>query len=341
MAFISASVGRGGVNNPQDVKIVQWLLNQAASNLNFMSNLAQEDVNTPGVRENGILSTSTQLAIDDWTAFCDGIGLTKDKLTVYRGIKLEPDDRYYKMLIFGATRSQVGKDVFINESYNYQDPRVKEALDGRINFEQFKFIVENTKGKTLTALGRKMQENGQDTRVKAFLDMIAWAEGTDNDVSDGGTKNGRTGYNVKYGGTIANPRYMENLYNHPGGVAAGRYQAVPVTWREAEGLLGLYDMTPESQEIFGAYALDTKRPGLLTAILEDRFDNAIEIGSFEWASFPNQAASAKAGGDVNTTPRSGLNYTTGDKKGEPQPAKPLNLLREKYRIAFNSYPTGK
>ena len=186
-----------------------------------------------------------------------------------------------------------------------------------------------------------MQETAQDSRVKAFLDMIAWAEGTDNEVTDSGTKNGRIGYDVLYGGTADKPEYMANLYNHPGSVAAGRYQAVPGTWGEAERLLGLYDMTPESQKIFGAYALNTKRPGLLTAILQDRFDDAIEIGSQEWASFPNRTASAAAGGDVNTTPQSGLNYTKGPKKGQPQPAKPLSVLREQYRLAFNSYPTGK
>ena len=135
MAFIKSSVGRGGANNIEDVKVIEWLLNQAENSFHFMSNLAQEDYNKPGIRETGIFTPSTQIAIDDWAQFCDGIGLTKEKLTVYRGIKLEPDDKYYKKLIFGAVRADVGKEIFVNKNYNYQDPRVKEALDGRITFE--------------------------------------------------------------------------------------------------------------------------------------------------------------------------------------------------------------
>lgn len=331
MAFIKASVGANGVNNSEDVKVIQWLLNQAEAGYQFMTVLSQGFVEI-----NGRMDASTQIAIEDFARMCDrldkprGTRLAPDKIKI-RGIKIEPDNKYYEKLIFAVVHTIAPKQITTAADYN--DPRIKQALDGRITFEQFQFILKQSKNQALTTLGKQMQKHAQDVRVKAFLDMIAWAEGTDNDVSDGQ----RTGYDVMMGGTIKNPRLMPNLYNHPGGVASGRYQAIPSTWREATRMLGLYDMTPESQEIFGVYAFHTKRPGLLDAIVQNRFADAIETGSLEWASFPNRAASTAAGGDVNTTPTSGLKYSSGAKKGQPQPAKSLNELQDKYEKSLKNY----
>ena len=329
MAFISASVGSGGTNNIEDVKIIEWLLNQVESSYHFMSSLAQEDYNKPGIRETGIFTASTQIAIDDWSRFCDHVGLPKNQPTIYRGIKLEPDDDYYKRLIFGAVRADVGNAIFVNESYNYQDPRVKEALDGRITFEQFKFIVGNTKGKVLTTLGRQMQQKATNPKARAFLDVIAFTEGTDFDI-DGK----QSGYDVMMGGTPKNPRFAPNLYNHPGGVASGRYQAVPGTWNQARTVLGLYDFTPESQEIFAVWALDQKRPGLLDDVINNRFFDAVEKGSQEWASFPNRAAS---GGDVENNPTSFYIHTNGPRKGQKQQALKLSVLYKAYNDSLEFY----
>lgn len=323
MAFISASVGAGGTNKAEDVKVVQWLLNQCEIGYHFMSSLLPGNVDI-----NGVMNASTQIAIDDWAQFCDRKGLLANRMPVYRGIKLEPDSDYYKRLIFGVVLKSSPK-VFVNDDDNYQDPRVKQAIDGRITFEQFKFIVEQAKGKVLTKLGREMQQKAKNPKVRAFLDVIAFTEGTDFDI-DGK----QTGYEIMMGGTPQKPRIAPNLYNHPGGVASGRYQTVPDTWREAQTALGLYDFTPESQEIFAVWALDKKRQGLLDDVIDDRFPDAVEKGSWEWASFPNRAES---GGDVENNPTSRYTYSTGPRKGQKQRALKLSELYKVYKDSLKFY----
>lgn len=328
MCFLKSTVGRNGKNNREDVQIIQWLLNKAQNGYKFMSIYTPNTPNTIGIEENGVMDTSTLLAIDDWVRFCDkksGESITSHK-TLFAC-----ENNYYRKLIFGVVLKS-SANVFKNHSNNYNDPRVKQALDGRINFEQFKFILEQAKGKMLTDLGRQMQQYLENPKVLAFLDVVAWAEGTDNNITDGL----RTGYDIKYGGTIDKPKYVSDLYNHPG-IAAGRYQAVTITWNEAKEKLGLYDFTKESQEIFGVYTLHTKRKGLLQAVQEDRIADAIEIGSAEWASFPNRATSLEAGGDVNSKPTSELKYQNGAKKGQYQPAKSLNEILQVYNTSLRNY----
>ena len=302
MAFINQSVGRSGVNKAEDVKVVQWLLDQNEIGYHFMSSLSQGSVDI-----NGTMDASTQIALDDWAQFCDGKGLLPNRMTVYRGVKLEPNNDYYKRLIFGIVLKSSSK-VFANDNNNYQDPRVKQAIDGRINFEQFKFIVEQARGKVLTPLGREMQKLlANDQRVQAFLEVIAFAEGTDRDKDPA-----LSGYSTTMGYGTA-----PDLYNHPGKKAAGRYQAIPATWSIAEKALGLYDFTPESQEIFGAWDLVKNKSGIYTALKNNDFPAAVEAASSEWASFPNRALT---GNDPETNPTSRYKYSSGLRKGQNQPA---------------------
>ncbi len=92
MGLIQASVGSGGTNNMSDVKVVQWLLNKAEYGYHFMNDLAQEDVNSPGIKESGVVTPATQIAIENWASFCDRVSVAKDKPPVMRGIILEPDN---------------------------------------------------------------------------------------------------------------------------------------------------------------------------------------------------------------------------------------------------------
>ena len=302
MAFINQSVGRGGVNTADDVKVVQWLLDQNEVGYRFMSSLSQGSVEI-----NGVMNASTQIALDDWAQFCDRKGLLPNRMPVYRGIKLEPDGDYYKRLIFGVVLKSAPK-VFVNDDDNYQDPRVKQAIDGRIDFEQFKFIVEQAKGKVLTPLGREMQKLlVNDPRVRAFLEVIAYAEGTDRDKDPT-----LSGYS-----TIMGYGTAPNLYNHPSNKASGRYQAIPSTWSMAEKALGLYDFTAESQEIFGAWDLVKNKPNIYTALTNNNFSAAVEAASSEWASFPNRSLT---GNDPETNPTSRYEYSSGPRKGQKQPA---------------------
>lgn len=330
MTFIKAGVGAGGVNNAEDVKVIQWLLNQAENGYRFMSSLAKDD-NLTGVNENGIMSSSTQLAIDDWSRFCDKIGLPRDKPAIYRGIKIEPGSQYYNRLIFGVVLKATGKP-FINISDNYQDPRVKEALDGRITFEQFKVIIKQAKGNTLTAFGSQMQMHLANPQVQVFLDLIAKAETWfDNRFEF-------LPYDMKVGFVK-----MNDLYQHPGTVA-GRYQFTKETWATAKSKCGLYDFTPESQDIAGVYLLATLPASLSSSPypLDDKIlpfvlagdatsiAYAIELASGTWASFPTKYEKDKKTGKwqekTNFDPNS-----ENESRYSPQRNAPLTALLEAYK----------
>ncbi len=203
-------------------------------------------------------------------------------------------------------------EVLVNDGENYQDPRVKQALDGRINFEQFKFLVEQAQGKVLTPLEREMQKLlYNDPRVRAFLEVIAYAEGTDRDKDPA-----LSGYS-----TIMGYGTAPDLYNHPSNKAAGRYQAIPSTWSLGVTALGLYDFSPESQEIFGAWNLIRQKrkgsPSIYDFLKNNDFPAAVEKASTEWASFPNRALT---GNDPETNPTSRYEYSSGPRKGQKQPA---------------------
>ncbi len=253
------------------------------------------------------MTASTQIALDDWAQFCDRKGLLANRMPVFRSIRLESDSDYYKRLIFGVVLKSAPQ-VFTNIDDNYQDPRVKQAIDGRINFEQFKFIVEQAKGRVLTQLGRDMQKLlANNPKVRAFLEVIAYAEGTDRDKDPG-----LSGYS-----TIMGYGTAPNLYNHPSNKASGRYQAIPATWSLAEKALGLYDFTPESQELFGAWDIHDNKPEIFKHLDNNDFPSAVEVASSEWASFPNRALT---GNDPETNPTSRYEYSSGPKKGQKQPA---------------------
>jgi muramidase (phage lysozyme) len=118
--------------------------------------------------------------------------------------------------------------------------------------------------------------------VCAFLDMLAFAEGT--------AGKGDDGYNVLVGGTLFN-----GYAGHPGrsmwlprykihSTAAGRYQFLLRTWRVLEKQLKLIDFSPQSQDrgamelIRGRGALDDVKAGYLVA--------AIAKCAKEWVSLP-------------------------------------------------------
>ena len=125
-----------------------------------------------------------------------------------------------------------------------------------------------------------------DPRVRAFLDVIARAEGTD--------PHGRgVGYDV-----IVNPGGRLTDYSrHPKkrvavktktgviySTAAGRYQYLYSTWTRVANKYGLRDFSPHSQDL-GAVALLHER-GALPRLLANDFEGAVYAARKEWASFP-------------------------------------------------------
>jgi muramidase (phage lysozyme) len=122
---------------------------------------------------------------------------------------------------------------------------------------------------------------GVSKQVQAFLDVIAWTEGTDRVIGDGA----RTGYNI-----IFTFDRFTNFSKHPrrlkcsGGLcsdAAGRYQFLSTTWDE----LGLSDFSPANQDI-GAMKL-IRRRGALSLVEAGKIKQALDPLSFEWASLPD------------------------------------------------------
>lgn len=116
--------------------------------------------------------------------------------------------------------------------------------------------------------------------VRAFLDMIAYAEGTKG--------RGQDGYNILFGyGTFDSYADHPRIYVPFGQTtssAAGRYQILARTWDGVRGKLGLQDFTPASQDA-AAVELIRER-GALADVQAGRTTRAINKVAKVWASLP-------------------------------------------------------
>ena len=121
-------------------------------------------------------------------------------------------------------------------------------------------------------------------QVMAFLDAIAWPEGTDKSVGDGV----RTGYNIMFTG-----KTFSSFADHPRRVicsgslcsdAAGRYQFLSKTWDGVAKKLGLKDFSPSNQDKAAIQLI--KQRGALDEIEKGKIRAACDILSWEWASLP-------------------------------------------------------
>ena len=127
-------------------------------------------------------------------------------------------------------------------------------------------------------------DTGISSQLRAFLDVIAWTEGTDRNIGDGA----RTGYNIMF--TFARfPSFSDHprLLQRSGGLvsdAAGRYQFLSTTW---DGL-GLGSFSPQNQDR-GAVKLIQRR-GALRLVEAGRIRAALDSLSFEWASLPDSTS---------------------------------------------------
>ena len=84
---------------------------------------------------------------------------------------------------------------------------------------------------------------------KAFLDMLAWSEGTDN----GRQKTRNHGYDVIVNGELFtdysdHPRKLVTLNPKLKSTGAGRYQLLSRWWDAYRKQLGLKDFSPKSQD---------------------------------------------------------------------------------------------
>lgn len=122
---------------------------------------------------------------------------------------------------------------------------------------------------------------------KAFLDMIAWSEGTDR---PGQQKSKHHGYDVIVGGGLLtnfadHPRRVVNLPNLKiRSSAAGRYQFIQKTWDALKRALQLPDFGPESQDRAAIELL--RECKALPLVDAGRFDEAVVAARKIWASLP-------------------------------------------------------
>lgn len=123
----------------------------------------------------------------------------------------------------------------------------------------------------------------KETNLRAFLDMIAHAEGTDRYGS-------QNGYDVMVGGTL-----FTDFSDHPGkrvwlpsygiySTAAGRYQILHRYWRHYQAQLGLPDFGPDSQDRYAIQQVRERRA--YDDVCAGRISDAIRKCANIWASFP-------------------------------------------------------
>lgn len=119
-------------------------------------------------------------------------------------------------------------------------------------------------------------------QVKAFLDVISYAEGTLQ----------ADGYHMRYPNT-----FFTSFRDHPRtklcgpfkdrelcSTAAGRYMILAKTWDKIAPQIGAYDFSPRNQDK-AAFALIVER-GALPHILHHRIKKAILALNKVWATFP-------------------------------------------------------
>lgn len=129
-----------------------------------------------------------------------------------------------------------------------------------------------------TYAGVDLSQDQAHNNLKAFLDMIAYAEGT----------SGPDGYRTLFGGSLFDsyddhPKVFVPFRNTTSS-AAGRYQILYRTWRTLQDRLGLPDFSPDSQDA-AAVELIRER-GALNDVFAGRLTQAIGKVSKIWASLP-------------------------------------------------------
>lgn len=162
--------------------------------------------------------------------------------------------------------------------YTWPEPTSEATEQLTTTFEDLKVTLDPT-----SYVPAAVPANVANVNERAFLDMIAYAEGT----------TGADGYNTLFGGGkfesfADHPRQIFSFKNKRGEnlktSAAGRYQFLARTWDALQRRLSLPDFGPESQD---AAALELVRErGALADVQAGRVSLAIAKCAKIWASLP-------------------------------------------------------
>jgi len=129
---------------------------------------------------------------------------------------------------------------------------------------------------------------------RALLNTIRYAEGTWSDGQE-------TGYRILFGGrTISSLEEHPDRVQYSGGyasAAAGAYQFMPGTWREAASKLNLKSFEPANQDQAALYLIEKR--GALTLADSGRMTPELAARlAPEWASFPTLSGNSYYGQPV-------------------------------------------
>ena len=127
------------------------------------------------------------------------------------------------------------------------------------------------------------------SNIRAFLDMLAWSEGTSTH-----RKTKCNGYDVIVSG-VSSPQTFTDFSRHPNvlvlvnksglkSTAAGRYQLLYRYWVAYCKQLGLSDFTPETQDKIAIQQIKERKA--LRLIEEGHLAEAIKRCANIWASLP-------------------------------------------------------
>jgi len=150
-------------------------------------------------------------------------------------------------------------------------------------------LVDGVVGRNTLAALREQQEvpakaqATQEANLRAFLDTIAYAEGTDRYGNN-------NGYDVIVGGEL-----LSDFSDHPNkrvwlpaygihSTAAGRYQILHRFWKHYQVQLGLPDFSPDSQDRYAVQQIRERRA--YDDVLSGRIADAIRKCANIWASLP-------------------------------------------------------
>lgn len=137
-----------------------------------------------------------------------------------------------------------------------------------------------------TTMARITPQHAGGANVVAFLDMLAWSEGTDN----GKQATRDSGYDVIVGGQLFkgyadHPRVVVDLPKLKiQSTAAGRYQLLRRYYDAYKKTLGLKDFMPLSQDLIALQQMRERRA--LPLIQAGKTTEAIHAVSNIWASLP-------------------------------------------------------
>ena len=122
--------------------------------------------------------------------------------------------------------------------------------------------------------------------LRAFLDTLAWSEGTDNNTQFTYNK----GYDVMVGQKLLfhsyrdHPRTIIPLSATLSSSAAGRYQILQKTYDDYKVKTGVKDFSPASQDAIAVRLIKDRKA--LEDVEAGRFEEAVKKCNTIWASLP-------------------------------------------------------